>query len=80
MIGHIRNWGNSGSLRLPVRILRALNVDIDSRVELRVENGVLVVKPAPGQKSGLDALLDGITPENRHGEVSFGDDVGLESW
>jgi antitoxin component of MazEF toxin-antitoxin module len=41
-------------------------------VEVRVEDGRIVITPVPPPLYDLDALLSGVTEENRHGEIGFG--------
>ena len=37
-------------------------------------------RAVPRRKYTLAQLLDGVTPENVHGEVDFGRPVGKEAW
>lgn len=75
----IKKWGNSYGIRIPKRILEQLNLTPDSDIELR-EDGqsitLVPIRPVPL----LDELLEGITQENLHGEVSTGHAVGVETW
>jgi antitoxin MazE len=77
---HIRKWGNSVSLRIPAPLLAAASLRVDQLVELREENGRLVIEPVPEDFASLDALLDAMTPETFHDEVDFGAPVGDETW
>lgn len=56
-------WGNSAAVRIPAPALRDAGLQIGRSLELRVEDGRLVLKLAV---ESLDALLAKVTPENRH--------------
>ena len=74
----VKKWGNSLAVRLPKDIAQSLQVDHDSKVDLKVEEGRLIL--TPHQKSDLSCLLDRITPENLHREIDTGEAVGHEIW
>ena len=76
---NIVKWGNSLALRVPAAMARDLDINEGAQVELIVENGNLVMSPLrPKPVFNLDALLDGISNDNLHGEISFGPAVGNE--
>ena len=75
----IKKWGNSASVRIPSAIMQAAHLDLDATVEVREEDGRIVIDPVREAAVNLDDLLDGITPENVHGETDFGDPVGNEA-
>jgi len=77
---HIRKWGNSAAVRIPAAALDAAGLKPDDPVEVREENGRIVVEKAGPQQITLEWLLDGITPENVHPETDFGRPVGKEIW
>jgi antitoxin MazE len=73
MIVSIANWGNSLALRIPVAFARKLDLQDGASVDLSIADGALVVRSvAQKQVFDLDALLDGMTEENRHGEIAVG--------
>lgn len=79
MIASISKWGNSLAVRIPVEALRELEIKEGARLDLAVENGALVLRPVSKRvRYDLDALLEGMTAENLHGETSTGDAVGNE--
>ncbi|KAA0991967.1 AbrB/MazE/SpoVT family DNA-binding domain-containing protein [Dyadobacter aurulentus] len=49
MKANIINIGNSQGIIIPSMILQRLNLSFKSSVELEVENGSIVIKPAPRQ-------------------------------
>jgi antitoxin MazE len=75
----IRKWGNSLAVRIPKAISEQLDVSCDSHVELSIEKGCLVLRPAR-RTFDLASLLADITNENLHEEISTGKPVGREEW
>jgi antitoxin MazE len=73
----VKKWGNSPAVRLPAAIMEAAHLVLDQAVEVRAENGRVIIEPAARSHS-LDNLLDGITPDNRHTEIDFGAPQGKE--
>ena len=49
MKASIINIGNSQGIIIPSMLLRKLNLSFKSSVQLEVENGSIVIKPAPRQ-------------------------------
>lgn len=73
----VKKWGNSPAVRLPAAIMEAAHLVLDQAVEVRAENGRVIIEPAVPSYS-LDDLVAGITPENRHTEMDFGAPQGKE--
>ena len=76
----VRKWGNSLALRIPKPFAEDVGVREGSAVRLSVSKGRLVAAPIHARKIRLRDLLDGITKETLHGEVSTGPRVGREVW
>ena len=76
---HVKKWGNSASVRIPASVMAAVELKIDQAVDVREENGRVVIEPIPAAHD-LDALLAAMTPETFHDEVDFGAPVGDEAW
>jgi len=70
-------WGNSLGVRLPKAIAAEAGLREGSRVEMRAENGQIVVAPARPRPT-LDELLVGMTPEAMHEAFDWGEAVGRE--
>jgi antitoxin MazE len=68
----IRKWGNSPALRLPSAVLKEAGYRLDQKVELVVEDGNIVIRPAAGTQYDLNTLLEGINSSNLHDEFDFG--------
>ncbi|HVL72216.1 MAG TPA: AbrB/MazE/SpoVT family DNA-binding domain-containing protein [Beijerinckiaceae bacterium] len=72
-------WGNSLAVRIPRAAAREVAASAGGIAELTVRDGKLVIEPVNETPHyDLDELLNGITPENLHGETDWGDDVGEE--
>jgi antitoxin MazE len=77
----VRRWGNSAAVRIPASTLAAAGLKPDDPVEVREENGRIVIEKAdPPEAVTLEWLLEGITPDNLHPEIDFGPPVGKEIW
>jgi antitoxin MazE len=76
----VKKWGNSASVRIPAAIMEAASLHLDETVDVREEGGRIVIDPVRPAEYDLANLLAGITPENMHGEVSFGAAVGKEAF
>jgi antitoxin MazE len=76
----IRKWGNSAAVRIPGAALAAAGMKVDDRVEIRHENGRIVVESAQPEPLTLESLLAEITPENCHEEAQLGPRMGGEAW
>ncbi|WP_419803066.1 AbrB/MazE/SpoVT family DNA-binding domain-containing protein [Mucilaginibacter sp.] len=49
MKANIINIGNSQGIILPAVLLRKLNLSLKSTVQIKIDNGVIVIKPEPRQ-------------------------------
>jgi len=75
----VKKWGNSASVRIPSAILQAVKLEVDDAVDIREEDGRIVIAPLDRAEYDLDELVAGITPENRHSELDLGHPVGREA-
>jgi antitoxin MazE len=75
----VKKWGNSAAVRIPRGIMQAAHLTLDDVVDVREQDGQIVIEPIRLGKVELAQLVAGITPENLHGGVDFGDPVGMES-
>jgi antitoxin MazE len=80
MLTRIQKWGNSLGLRIPKSFAADLEVEAGSTVDIRVENGELVIRPVRRRQYDLRELLSGVNARNLHGEIGTGDAVGREAW
>ncbi|HVQ07126.1 MAG TPA: AbrB/MazE/SpoVT family DNA-binding domain-containing protein [Allosphingosinicella sp.] len=77
---YVRRWGNSAAVRIPAETLAAAGLKPDDLIDVREENGRVVIEKARLEPVTLEWLLEGITPDNIHPETDFGPPVGKEVW
>ncbi len=80
MQGVVKKWGNSAAVRIPAAVLAAAHVAVDQPVDVREEGGRIVIEPLKPARYDIEALVAGITDDNRHEVVDMGDPVGNEVW
>ena len=72
-------WGNSLAVRIPKNIADEARLAEGDKLLLKVESpGNVAIKAV--EKPSLEELLERITPENVHKEISWGKAVGNEAW
>jgi antitoxin MazE len=74
---HIRKWGNSLGLRIPIKMIKQLHLRLGSLVNIDIEDDKLIMEKP---KYHLDELLEGITPANLHGLSLDDHQKGNEEW
>ena len=77
---YVRKWGNSAAVRIPLPALAAAGLKPDDPVDIREEGGRIVIERAQRHSLDLNALIDGISEDNLHGEADFGEPMGREAW
>jgi len=75
----VQKWGNSLAVRIPKNITKDTSVTEGSNIDIMVENGNIILSPRKKEYS-LKELLNNITIENIHSEISTGDQTGGEIW
>ena len=80
MLVHVKKWGNSASVRIPASVMAAATLSIDQAVEVRAEEGRIIIEPIKVPVFELEHLLDQMTPETFHDDSDFGTAVGQEIW
>jgi len=79
--GNVKRWGNSPAVRIPATLMQALNLHIDDEISIELVGGKLVIEPVRQEVSyTLAGLLEGVTPENLHEPVEWGEPFGKEIW
>jgi antitoxin MazE len=78
MNSRIQKWGNSLALRIPKAAADEAGLTQGSEVDLKVEQGKLVVRRRAPKVYRLADLLRGVRKSNLHGELDFGPPVGRE--
>ena len=71
--------GKGLAVRIPQNILEQASLHDGEEPEVRVENGHIWLQPLSTAAS-LEALVERVTPENRHGAQDWGKPAGQEGW
>jgi antitoxin MazE len=79
MQAHVAKWGNSLAIRLPKNLAAEAKFSEGDVVEIRIENGRLIIE-AEVPRYSLADLLKKVTSKNLHQETDSGVSVGLEAW
>lgn len=80
MHAQVKKWGNSASVRIPASVMAAASLHVDQMVDIREDNGRIVIEPILAPTFDLDVLLDAMTPDTFPDDVDFGKPVGNEVW
>lgn len=83
MQSKVQKWGNSLALRIPRGIAQETGLSAEVPVDIRVQDGYLVVEPIHQTPYSLEKLLDGVTEFNLHDDnddADFGPATGREVW
>ena len=73
MQAQVKKWGNSASVRIPASVMAAACLHVDEIVDIREDNGRIVIEPLPAPVYDLNALLAALTPE------TFPEDAELDN-
>ncbi|QND54889.1 AbrB/MazE/SpoVT family DNA-binding domain-containing protein (plasmid) [Phyllobacterium sp. 628] len=76
----VKKWGNSASVRIPAAIMAAAQLELDTTVDVREQDGLIIIEPVRQTEYNLDQLIEGVTPENIHSEADFGEAIGKETF
>ena len=77
---YVKKWGNSAAVRIPAATLAVAGLEVDDPVEVRGEDGRIVIEKLTSSEPTLEELIEGITPENLHEPFDWGPPVGKEIW
>jgi antitoxin MazE len=55
----IKKWGNSPAIRIPAAVMKAVELDLDEIVDVREEEGRIIIEPVRQKAYDLHALLKG---------------------
>jgi antitoxin MazE len=76
----VKKWGNSPAVRIPAAVMQASQLAVDDVVDVREEDGCIVIEPVRRRTYDLSRLVGKITAENQHEPVDFGRPQGKEVW
>lgn len=74
----LKKWGNSPAVRVSSAAMKELGLQVNDMVNVRVEDGRIIVEPLQAAKFSIKSLLANITPKNLHSEIEFGASAGKE--
>jgi antitoxin MazE len=82
MITKVQKWGNSQGLRLSKELLADIRIQVGDPVDVRAQEGSLVVTPARRVRGGrsLEQLVASVPKDYRPGELDWGPPAGREVW
>ncbi len=80
MLTKVRKWGNSLAIRIPKSFAMDARIENESLVEVSLEDGKIIIKPANPPKWTLEALLERVNEDNLHEEIDTGPSIGHEVW
>jgi len=80
MKAKVKKWGNSAAVRIPASVMSATHLHLDGIVDVREEEGRIIIEPVRQKTYKLEDLLEGITSRNLHEEIDFGPPAGHEVW
>ncbi len=75
----VKKWGNSAAVRIPTGVMQAARLGLEDEVDVREQDGQIVIEPIRSSKVELSRLLAQITPQNLHAGIDFGDPIGKEA-
>jgi len=62
----VQKWGNSLAVRIPKSFAEGLDLENNGPVEMSLEEGAIVIKPAKDRAWDLDSLLAEVSDDNVH--------------
>ncbi len=77
---HVKKWGNSLAVRIPVSLSAEIGLRENDQIEIRRDGDSLKIEKIEVDDPTLDELLARVTPENIHEEFDWGPAVGKEIW
>jgi len=80
MTSAIAKWGNSLAVRIPQAIAEQAQIQVGSYISIEIVDNKIILTPHRRKKYTLEELLEGMTSENLHSEISTGASVGNERW
>ncbi|NSW92892.1 MAG: AbrB/MazE/SpoVT family DNA-binding domain-containing protein [Firmicutes bacterium] len=74
---HVQKWGNSLGIRIPLALAQKIGLKEGTPVDLEAKDDAIIIRR---KRYSLEQLLSQVTPNNIHGEVDTGTQVGREIW
>jgi antitoxin MazE len=81
MTAMISKWGNSQGLRVSKEIMESLHLSVGDKVDVRVEDEKIIIKPIRESKIKYDlSVLVNQIPQNYTSQEEFSSSMGREEW
>lgn len=80
MKARVQKWGNSLAIRIPRSYAIESKLEDGAAVDLAVEQGSIVIRPAKTNEYTIEELLAGVKRKNIHKETKIGHRIGKEIW
>ena len=80
MIATVQKWGNSLGVRIPKTIAEDSSIRAGSAIEMRVQDGRVILEPQKTRKYHLGTMIKSVTSRNMHSEIDTGPRTGKEAW
>ncbi len=74
----VKKWGNSLGIRIPKAIVNDLLLKDGTIIEITEQDNSILLRVK--EEYLLDHMLENITNENLHHEISTGKPIGNEAW
>jgi len=76
----IRRWKHGLAVRIPKAVGQETRLEKGEEVDVRAEEGCILVQRSQGKSNWLSDLMAGVTKVNRHAEADWGEPVGGEGF
>jgi antitoxin MazE len=76
----VQKWGNSLGVRIPKSFAGEIGIGRNSSIQMMIEEGAIMIVPEREAAWTLDALLAGVTDDNKPSEWDTGGPEGDEPW
>jgi antitoxin MazE len=76
----VKTWGNSASVRSPATVMAAARLRLNRPVDIREEEGRIVIEPIRPKRYNIGEMVASITDENLHDPIDAGPPQGREVW
>lgn len=75
----VRQWGNSQAVRIPIEIIKELNIQRGECLDMHIEgNKIVLEKKVP--KQTIEDRIQKFGPIEHYPEFDWGESVGREMW
>ena len=76
----IRSWGNSHGIRIPHKIMKELNIQPNSLLDMHVVNDSIIISKKHKHKSLEESVHESGIPLKSYNEYDWGNPLGDEVW